>query len=87
MLEIYKTPLTDAPHNIVKTSQNKDVPLWFLDQDNLIRSIDFPPMSQNISEFDKNMYILFESGASKYQFMGKGPIDYILKLNLKELDL
>lgn len=84
-IEIFRNPLGDKPHRIVQTSKGEDVPLWFLDGNNHIRSIDLPPMSESIAAHDGMLFVLFESGANKFQRFGKKPIDQLIILNPKEL--
>lgn len=84
-LDIFENPLNESPHQIVKTSTGHEVPLWFLDQSNLVHTIDLPPMSENIFIHNDDLYVLFESGAKKFRFMGKKPLDYVIKLNQEEL--
>ena len=82
---VYRNPLADPPHRRVRTSQGAEVPLWFLDGENLVRTIDLPPQSQNLVLIDGRLAVLFESGASKYRFFGGKPLDYILLLPLTGL--
>lgn len=84
-LEIYSNPLKENPHKSVETSTGQKAPLWFLDSKNLIRTIELPPMSENICIHDGYLYILFESGARKFRWFGKPPLDYVLKLKLEEI--
>ena len=79
-LEIHRNPLSEPPHRIVQTSKGQDVPLWFLDGKNHLRSIDLPPMSQNIIIIDEQVAVLFESGAPKFRWFGKKPLDHIVLL-------
>ena len=81
-IEIYRNPLADPPHRRVQTSKGVDVPLWFLDGENLLRAIDLPPMSQNIVLIEGQLAVLFESGASRFRYFGKKPLDYIVLLPL-----
>ena len=84
-IEIHRNPLADPPHRIVQTSKGVDVPLWFLDGKNHVRSIDLPPMSQNIMLIEGQLAVLSESGASRFRFFGKKPLDYIILLPLEGL--
>jgi hypothetical protein len=85
-IEIYNNPFSEEPHKMVQSLAGSDVPLWFLDGTNHIRSIDLPPMSENIAADDGKLLILFESGASKFRWFGKKPIDQVILLELEELN-
>lgn len=85
VIEVYKNPLTEAPHRIVQTHQGSDIPLWFLDGSNLVHAITLPPMTENIEIIDNRLVILFESGAKKYRRFGRAPQDRFMILNLNEL--
>jgi hypothetical protein len=84
-IEIHRNPLADPPHRIAQTSKGVAVPLWFLDGNNLVRSIDLPPMSQNIVLVEGQLAVLFESGASRFRDFGKKPLDHIIVLPLDGL--
>lgn len=84
-LEIYHNPLKKAPHQTVQTSKDEAVPLWFLDGENHVRSIDLPPMAENMTLVDGKMEVLFESGADAFKWFGKTPLRHILMLQLEEL--
>jgi hypothetical protein len=86
-IEIFHNPLNEPPHDIVSTHDEKKVPLWFLDDLNQVRSIDLPPMSENITVRDGKLLILFESGADKFRLFGKKPIDQLILVDLEELHL
>lgn len=82
-IEVYRNPLADPPHRIVSTSKGDEVPLWFLDGKNRVRSTALPPMSQNVIIVDNQLAVMFESGASKFRPFGKKPVDNILLLPLQ----
>lgn len=84
-IEIYRNPLAQAPHRITATSTGAQVPLWFLDGLNHVRSIELPPMAENIAIIDGKLAVLFESGADKFRLFGKPPLDHILLLDVAEL--
>jgi hypothetical protein len=85
-IEIFRNPLVEKPHRIVPTSKGEEGPLWFLDGKNHIRSIDLPPMAENITIINGQLAVLFESGAKKFKWFGKKPLDYIILLDLEELN-
>jgi len=84
-IAVYRNPLSDPPHKKVKLREGTFVPLWFLDGSNWLKSIDFPPMSEGLTDIDGKLAVLSESGATKYQKGGKGPVDNIILLDKKEL--
>lgn len=86
-IEIFNNPFSEEPHKIVQSLDGSDVPLWFLDGENHVRSIDLPPMAENMATDDEKLLILFESGASKFRWFGKKPIDQLILLKVEELKL
>jgi hypothetical protein len=85
IIAIYKNPLKEAPHRSVTLENGLEAPLWYLDGKNMIKEINFPPMSEGITIIDGKLAVLPESGAEKYQRGGLGPIDHIILMNLEEL--
>jgi len=84
-IAVYRNQLSDPPHKKVKLRDETIVPLWFLDSSNWLKSIDFPPMSEGLTDIEGKLAVLSESGVTKYQNGGKGPIDNIILLDKKEL--
>jgi hypothetical protein len=82
---VYRNPIGEAAHSEAKVRNGKTVPLWFLDGDNYLGEIDFPPMSEGIVMIDGRLAVLPESGADKYQAGGKGPLDVIVLLDVSKL--
>jgi hypothetical protein len=80
----YRNPLGNPPDKTVTLDQGAAVPLWYLDEKNRIRDIDFPPMSEGIVMIDGRLAVLSESGAEKYQTGGMGPLDYVVFIDLDE---
>ena len=78
----YKVSLTEEPHTTV-TIGEESVPVWFLDSQNAVVSYTLPPMSEGIVDHEGTMYILFESGASKYVTSSSYPLDRILEWQWK----
>jgi hypothetical protein len=81
LIAAYYNPLNEKPHSKISIS-GQNIPLWFLDGKNHIKTLSFPPMSEGIAPLNGKMAILTESGARKYQTGGKGPIDNIIYYNL-----
>jgi len=84
-IEIYENPLDDAPHRTAKTSTGQAVPLWFLDEYNLVKRIKLPPMTENIELIGNQLVVLFESGAQRYKRFGRNPQKHFLLIDLNEL--
>ena len=84
IIAIYKNPLQEQPHRTVTLENGLKAPLWYLDGKNIIKEIDFPPMSEGITMIDDKLAVLSESGAEKYQKGGLGPLDRIILINLEE---
>lgn len=66
-LYFYSDPTSgeaDATINI----NGKDVPVYFLDADNLEKDVSMPPMSEEIFVRGNRIYVLFESACQKYIF-------------------
>jgi len=81
---VYRNPLRETPHSKVATRDGTTVPLWYLDGKNYLTEIDFPPMAEGITMIGNRLAVLSESGASKYQHRGKGPLDSILLLHVEK---
>ena len=80
---VYKNPIGEPAHRNVEL-QGKTVPLWFLDGENYLGEIEFPPMSEGIVMIDGRLAVLSESGAEKYLTGGRGPLDTILSLDVSQ---
>jgi hypothetical protein len=50
------------------TVNGTDVPVWYLDEDSLVKSVEMPPMSEEMVYKDGRIYVLFESACHKYIF-------------------
>lgn len=86
MLYRYEHPLKESPHGSVMVN-GKEVPLWFLDGATAKPrpSIEAIPMPEGIVEIQKELYVVFESGANKYRYTTTYPMDRMLKIDLKTL--
>jgi hypothetical protein len=85
LIAVYDTPLRESPHTQVSWDDGETVPLWYLDETNLIVETILPPLSEGITMVDGKLAVLFESGAQKFQHGGKAPIDRLLLLDLSSL--
>lgn len=82
----YEYPLKEDPHTFV-TVEGKQVPLWFLDGHTAKprQSVEAIPMPEGIVEIQKELYVVFESGANKYRYTTTYPMDRMLKIDMKKL--
>lgn len=87
LLKYEKPDLKGEPHQRVKLG-GKDVPVWFLDRKNIAKnagSLTVPPMSEGIITDGQNrLYVLFESGASKYRPTALSPMDRLRVIRLDD---
>lgn len=81
---IYRNPIGTAAHRMARLQSGVRVPMWFLDGENYLGEIDFPPMSEGIVMIGERLAVLSESGATKYQFGGCDPLDRLLLLDVGE---
>jgi hypothetical protein len=82
----YEYPLKEDPHAYASV-EGKQVPLWFLDGHTAKprQSIEAIPMPEGIVEIQKELYVVFESGANKYRYTTTYPMDRMLKIDMKKL--
>ena len=64
---VYENVLTDAADTSVMIDGN-EIPVWFLDEDALIRDVEMMPMSEDLEILDGRLYIQGESCCLKYYF-------------------
>ncbi len=83
-IAVYRNPLLEPAHSTATLRDGAKVPMWFLDGDNFLTEIDFPPMAEGIVMIGNRLAVLSESGANKYQSGGKGPLDVILLLDVSK---
>ena len=73
-LEIHRvSTLPVSPHSL--RLGGNSAPLHIVDSGAAAHSIKLPPMSEGICRYKNYIVILFESGATKYQRGGLGPVD------------
>ena len=82
LIAVYRNPLNDPPHKQIPSENGETIPLWYLDETNLLEEIILPPLSEGITMVNGQLAILFESGAQKFQFGGRAPLDRLLLLNV-----
>ena len=78
-LYVYK--VKDNAHKTVKVNE-KDVPLWFLDSNNNVKTYVTLPMSEGLAECDGKLLVLYESGSEKYRSTGTHPTDRVWEVKL-----
>lgn len=87
-LVMYQRPdLTSPPHQTVQLG-GSEIPVWFLDSKSLydnLNTLSAPPMSEGIDTDGANrLFVLFESGATKYRKSSSAPMDSVRSLRLDE---
>jgi hypothetical protein len=82
-LAVYRDPRTaDAePHRTVTTSTGAQVPAWFLDKKQLVKSFKIVPMAQGIVVRRNGLALITESAAPKFKC--KTPLDRIFLVEPK----
>ena len=82
-LMLYDNPLKEK--NDYYEINNKKIPYYNFNNNNLINSIKIPPMAEGLFYKDNNIYILFENSSDTY-FYAYPKINKIIKLNINKLD-
>jgi len=87
-LLLFNNPLSEQSHQSQEVFPSRDIPLWFLDDINLIGKIIVPPMTEAVTIYKNTIAVLFESAALKYRRTASFPVDRIqfLPLNAFGLD-
>lgn len=62
-----------------------DIPLKVCCQENLIKKIEAPAMSEGIDIVDNRVYILYESACNKYKFFNRTRINHVNSIVLEDL--
>lgn len=62
---LYTNPLGTEAHGTTELN-GKEIPVYFLDGQQLSKTVVAPPMSEGLAAVGNELYILFESGADKY---------------------
>ncbi|MEF2246779.1 MULTISPECIES: hypothetical protein [unclassified Paenibacillus] len=83
-LHFHENVLLEKPHQHV-TIDGVEVPVWFLDKENMIQKLEGPPMSESAIVKDQTLYVLFESAADNYRDSGSYPLDRIQYVELDKL--
>ncbi len=61
---------------------NRSIPVWVLEKQNLELEITAPPMTEGLTNYKGSLAALFESGSDKYRTTAKNPQDRIGILNI-----
>jgi hypothetical protein len=79
-LTVFRDPrANDAlQHKAVSRGTGEQIPAWFLDADEEVKSIKLAPMAQNIVTHDNGLALITESGAEKFRRDSKQPLDYVV---------
>lgn len=67
ILRFYPSLASDTPDASI-TMRGEEIPVYFLDEQNIERLVKAPPMSEEIIVKDGRLYVLFESACKKYIF-------------------
>lgn len=81
---IYRGVLDAAPDKTVQIN-GREVPLWFLDSRNSVKTISAPPMMESLERSDGQVLALFESAAEPYRDTALDPVDDVMRLNLQKI--
>lgn len=84
-LETYRRLDHEEPHEVISPGNERETALWILDETSLIGNMDIPPMSEAVVKQGDDLYVLFESGASKYRDTALFPLDKIQLVPQKAL--
>jgi len=80
----YKDVFSESPkgHTTYKIGFGVVVPLWYLDNNSLIKDVKIPAMSEEIVILNDRVYILFESASKKYRLFNRNRLDHVYSLPL-----
>jgi len=80
-LLIYENVLNVTPSKTI-TINNKQIPLYVLNSQNLIKQIIAPPMSEELVLVNNKVYILFESACSKYKLINREKLTHVYSIDI-----
>lgn len=78
-ISVYDNIIKKESNNNIKIN-DKNIPLWFLSNSDLLYKLKLPPMSEGIVSINKDIYVLFESASTLYKYYTANKVDHILKL-------
>ena len=76
-ITIYLDPRHEPPHTTIAIDQDSFIPVWVLDQQNLVAKIIAPPMSEGIVNYKGSAMLLYESGSDKYRSTSRDQNDRV----------
>jgi len=76
-ITIYLDPRNEPPHTTIAIDHDNPIPVWVLDQQNLVAKIIAPPMSEGIVNYKGSAMVLYESGSDKYRSTSRDQNDRI----------
>lgn len=80
-LLVYRGVLDATPDRTVQIN-GKEVPLWFLDSRNSVKTISAPPMMEALERSGGQVLALFESAAGPYRDTALDPVDNVMRLDV-----
>lgn len=85
VLSVYRNPLLRGADNSFTLENGKEVPVWYLDGLNHVKSINAPPMTEGIANVNGDLAVLFESGSDKYRWSARFPQDRIQIMDISKI--
>lgn len=85
-LYYYSDVLNEPAHNSDFKVGLTPVPLWYLDNNSLIKETNAPAMSEELVVNNNRVYILFESACKKYKIFNRKQLSNVYSLPLTYLD-
>lgn len=83
-LAIYRDPIAESasPHTTVTSSTGANLPAWFLDSRQQVRSFNIVPMAQGVVARHDGLVLITESGSPKFKC--KSPLEYVVLIEPKQ---
>lgn len=63
--------------------KNNNIPLYILDDNNLLSTIKAPAMSEEAVKVEDKIYLLFESNCKKYRMVNRTRLSYVYSLDIQ----
>ena len=79
---LYRYPL-ERKNDSSEVLGGKSIPVWFLNNDTLVRAVSTLPMSEGAVSRDGKVYVVFESAAKKYYDTALDPTDCVWEIDWK----
>lgn len=84
-LYYYNNVLEEEPHATARVGLS-EVPMWYLDDNALINSVEIPSMAEEIVIKNGRVYILFESACKKYRLVNRTRLKSVYSIPLSYLE-